>query len=442
MSFQELRLAEPIVRAVAAEGYTQPTPIQSQAIPAVLAGRDLLACAQTGTGKTAAFVLPILQRLLLIHNPHQQRTKIARRPPIRSLILAPTRELASQIGDSVRAYARHTGLRHVAIFGGVNQFHQVRALQAGVDILIATPGRLMDLMQQRHVNLQTVEVFVLDEADRMLDMGFIPDVRRIVAHLPARRQTLMFSATMPADIRRLADSILRDPSSVQVSPAATPVESIEQSVYHVSKRDKAELLERLLLNPGMHRTLVFTRTKHGADKVVKGLILAGIRAAAIHGNKSQGQRTRALDGFKSPTPPVLVATDIASRGIDVDSISHVINYDLPDVPETYVHRIGRTARAGASGVAISFCDVEELAQLRDIERVIRRQIEISHNHRDLATAPSREGRRETPKPAPAPQKRRLEPARNQQANRSNRGGLHQLRSNGRNRRRTRQPGHS
>lgn len=452
MSFSELRLSEPIVRAVTAEKYTTPTPIQMQAIPEVMSGRDLLACAQTGTGKTAAFALPILHRLGLVqNNDGQTRNGDSRsrdRRPIRALILAPTRELASQIGDSFRTYGRHTGLRHVAIFGGVNQYHQVRSLQQGVDILIATPGRLMDLMQQRHVHLQGVEVLVLDEADRMLDMGFIPDVRKIVSQLPTTRQTLMFSATMPSDIRRLADSILRDPATVQVSPAVMTVELITQGVYHVSRNNKAELLERLLLNQGMDRTLVFTRTKHGADKVVKGLVRAGIRAAAIHGNKSQGQRTRALDSFKGNRPPVLVATDIASRGIDVDSISHVINYDLPDVAETYVHRIGRTARAGASGIAISFCDVEERGQLRDIERVIRRRIDVCDDHSDITTVPTQHsndsGSKQQRPPAAA---RRRDPVRTDHGSHNNRnsksGTNHKARTGGGgNRRRNRTAGRS
>ncbi len=362
MNFDALGLAEPILRAVTAEGYTVPTPIQSKAIPHVLAGSDLLGCAQTGTGKTAAFALPILHRLAAgqtNQNGHAATPGAGGRAKLRALILAPTRELASQIADSFHAYGRNLRLRHTVIFGGVSQHHQVKALKAGIDTLIATPGRLLDLMNQGFVDLRGIEIFVLDEADRMLDMGFMPDIRRIIKQIPTKRQTLMFSATMPPDIRQLADTILNKPVSVAVNPVASTVEKITQAVYFVQRKDKPALLTHLLKANGMGRTLVFTRTKHGADKVVKHLDKAGIRAAAIHGNKSQNNRTRALAQFKSKAPPVLVATDIASRGIDVDEISHVVNFDMPDVPETYVHRIGRTARAGASGIALSFCDHEE-----------------------------------------------------------------------------------
>lgn len=438
MKFESLGLSEPILRAITAEGYTVPTPIQIKAIPHVLQGEDLLGCAQTGTGKTAAFALPILHRLTASdqhsavsgqmsadsHQPsavsgqhrsenhahhahHTDHAKAAQhgahaghahhgthnrhgthvRSHLRCLILAPTRELAAQIGDSFRAYGRHVRLRHTVIFGGVNQHHQVRALKAGVDILIATPGRLLDLMNQGYVDLKAIEIFVLDEADRMLDMGFIPDIRKIVKVIPQKRQTLFFSATMPDDIRRLADSILHNPVSVAVNPVASTVELITQQVYFVQKSDKPVLLTHLLKANGMGRTLVFTRTKHGADKVVKHLDRAGIRAQAIHGNKSQNHRTRTLADFKSKTPPVLVATDIASRGIDVDNITHVVNFDVPNIPETYVHRIGRTARAGASGIAISFCDREERGDLKAIERLTRQPIEvISHQLSFAASA--------------------------------------------------------
>jgi ATP-dependent RNA helicase RhlE len=405
LNFEQLGLSEPILRAVAAEGYCIPTPIQVKAIPHVLEGRDLLGCAQTGTGKTAAFALPILHRLAAhaahstkvdghhhpaktnghVHRGHAKPQAAER--PIRALILCPTRELASQIADSFRAYGRNLHVRHTVIFGGVNQHHQVRALKAGVDILIATPGRLMDLMEQGYIDLRHVEIFVLDEADRMLDMGFIPDIRRIVKHIPTRRQTLLFSATMPTDIRKLADSILHNPTSVHVNPVSSTVEAIAQSVYFVPRPQKPALLAHLLktghAGAPMQRTLVFTRTKRGADKVVKHLTRAGIRAEAIHGNKTQGARTRALNNFKAHKPPVLVATDIASRGIDVDNVTHVVNYDMPDVPETYVHRIGRTARAGASGAALSFCDHEERNDLKIIERLSRVSIAVHRTPADL-----------------------------------------------------------
>jgi ATP-dependent RNA helicase RhlE len=369
MTFADLRLAEPLLRAVAAEGYTIPTPVQMQAIPHVLAGRDLLGCAQTGTGKTAAFALPILHRLG--HNDaHEPRR-------IRTLVLTPTRELAIQIHASFQTYGRHTGMRQTVIFGGVSQFHQVRALRDGVEILVATPGRLLDLMNQRLVDLRAVEMFVLDEADRMLDMGFINDIRKVVAHLPAKRQTLLFSATMPTEIRKLAGALLKDPVEVQVASVSAAADTVRQSVYFVTANaEKVALLRQLLHNNGMSRTLVFTRTKRGADKVVKHLRTAGLHAEAIHSNKNQNARQRALASFKSNRPPVLVATDIASRGIDIDEISHVINYDIPRESETYVHRIGRTGRAGASGTALSFCGPEERDSLRAIERLIRQRIPV------------------------------------------------------------------
>ena len=371
------------------EGYTRPTPIQAAAIPHVLAGRDLLGLAQTGTGKTAAFALPILQRLA------QSGRKATGDRPIAVLILTPTRELAAQIGDSFAAYGRHLGYRHTVVFGGVSQHGQERELRAGVDILVATPGRLLDLINQKIVHLNRLSIFVLDEADRMLDMGFIHDVRRVIAHLPAQRQTLFFSATMPPEAQRLADVLLKDPATVAVTPVSSTVETIDQSLYFVDKEAKRRLLADVLRDAAISRALVFTRTKHGANRVVEFLGKTGIEADAIHGNKSQNARTRALDRFKRGESRVLVATDIAARGIDIDDISHVINFDLPEVPETYVHRIGRTARAGASGTALSFCDAEERDLLRDIERLIRRQIRVVDNHPHRASAPP-------PAPARAP----------------------------------------
>ncbi|MDQ3440113.1 MAG: DEAD/DEAH box helicase [Planctomycetota bacterium] len=370
MTFQDLRLAEPILRALAAENYTKPTPIQAQAIPPIMEGRDVLGCAQTGTGKTAAFALPMLHRFFL-NNPTSGQKR-----PIRALILSPTRELAVQIDESFRAYGKNIGLRHTVIFGGVSQHHQVQSLRNGTDIVVATPGRLLDLMNQGHVDLRHVEVFVLDEADRMLDMGFIHDIRRIIPKLPAKRQNLLFSATMLPDIRQLADSILRQPVSVTVTPVASTVDKVDQLVYMVEKRNKPFLLAHLLSNESFSRALVFTRTKHGADRVVKQLHKAGITSEAIHGNKSQNARQRALSNFKTGKTPVLIASDIAARGIDIDDISHVINFDLSNEPETYVHRIGRTARAGASGRAVSFCDRDERSYLKAIERLIRKEIRV------------------------------------------------------------------
>ncbi|HYO93569.1 MAG TPA: DEAD/DEAH box helicase [Polyangiaceae bacterium] len=364
--FTKLGLVAPLVQAVLQEGYSTPTPIQEQTIPTVLEGRDLLGCAQTGTGKTAAFMLPLLQRL--------GRVQASGR--VRALVLSPTRELAAQISERAGAYGRHFGIRHAVIYGGVSQRAQERELARRPDLLVATPGRLMDLMRQGHVQLKNLEILVLDEADTMLDMGFIHDVRRIIAQVPQARQTLLFSATMPAAIEALARSILNEPARVSVTPQATTAETVEQAVYFVSKPDKRFLLERVLRMNGVERALVFTRTKHGADRVSKQLVHAGIEAAAIHGNKSQNARERALDGFRRGTTPVLVATDIAARGIDVQGISHVINYDLPNVAESYVHRIGRTGRAGAVGRAISFCDHEERSLLVDIERLIRQRIRV------------------------------------------------------------------
>jgi ATP-dependent RNA helicase RhlE len=372
MKFEELQLIEPLLRAAHVEGYTIPSPIQEQAIPHVLAGRDLLGCAQTGTGKTAAFAMPILQNLVA------QKVQGSRN--LRVLVLAPTRELALQIGESFETYGRYTPLRQVTIFGGVNQNPQIEKLRRGADILVATPGRLIDLMGQGYIRLDRLEVLVLDEADRMLDMGFINDVRRIIAAVPTRRQTLMFSATMPEDILSLAKSILTEPVRVTVTPVASTVDTIQQSIFFVEKSDKPALLEHLLRDQSMKRVLVFTRTKHGANKVVRQLAQASVYAAAIHGNKSQSAREQALSSFKAGKTRVLVATDIAARGIDVDSISHVINYDLPNEPESYVHRIGRTGRAGAAGMAYSFCDAEERTYLIDIERLIQQHIPKATNY--------------------------------------------------------------
>jgi ATP-dependent RNA helicase RhlE len=383
MQFCDLRLIEPILRALVSEGYSTATPIQAKAIPPALQGRDVLGSAQTGTGKTAAFALPIIQQLSLKHGTAAQKSRL------RCLVLCPTRELASQIGDGFRAYGKNLSLRHTVIFGGVGQNPQVDALRRGTDILIATPGRLLDLMDQGCCDLRNIEVLVLDEADRMLDMGFIRDIRKIVQQLPANRQTMLFSATMPAEIRQLANAMLRNPAVVQVAPVATPIEMIEQSVYFVEKRNKPQLLAHLVNELPMSRAIVFTRTKHGADKVVRHLHTRGIKAEAIHGNKSQNNRQRALANFKSNKIPVLVATDIASRGIDIDDVSHVVNYDLTHEPETYVHRIGRTARAGASGAAIAFCDHEERENLRAIEKLIRQSIPVREDHPTYTAAPAK-----------------------------------------------------
>jgi ATP-dependent RNA helicase RhlE len=372
-SFADLGLSAPILRAVRAENYPTPTAIQAKAIPHVLASRDLLGCAQTGTGKTAAFALPILQRLSSDVRPAGPKA-------CRALVLTPTRELAAQIRDSFGSYGRFLKLRSAVVFGGVGQSQQVRALARGVDVLIATPGRLLDLMGQGLARLDRLEVFVLDEADRMLDMGFIHDVRKVIAALPKQRQSLFFSATMLPEVARLAGSILTDPVKVEAHPVASTVELVEQRVMFVDKADKRALLGRVLKDGAVGRTLVFTRTKHGADRVVAQLARDGVSAEAIHGNKSQNARTRALERFRTGAGRVLVATDIAARGIDVDGITHVINYDLPNVPESYVHRIGRTARAGRSGVAISFCDAEEREFLRDIEALIKTHIPVATDH--------------------------------------------------------------
>ncbi|MDP6786324.1 MAG: DEAD/DEAH box helicase [Rhodospirillales bacterium] len=371
--FSGLNLAQPILRAMKDEGYTTPTPIQAKSIPALLQGRDLLGVAQTGTGKTAAFALPLLHRLA------ENAGRPDRGQP-RALILAPTRELAGQIGASLRAYGRHLRLNTSVVFGGTPVRPQIRALSRGVHVLVATPGRLIDLMKQGHVRLDRVEVFILDEADRMLDMGFIPDVRRIAAALPKRRQTVMFSATMPALVKSLADGLLEDPAHVEVAPGATTVEKVEQRVLFLAKDKKRALLGELLNDQDIKRVLIFTRTKHGADRVAKHLGNRGIRCDAIHGNKAQNARERALAGFRSGNLRALVATDIAARGIDVEGVTHVINFELPNIPESYVHRIGRTARAGAGGIAISFCDHDERAYLRDIERAIRQSVPVFADH--------------------------------------------------------------
>ena len=372
-TFAELQLLEPILRAVREQGYETPTPIQAQAIPPLIEGRDLLGIAQTGTGKTAAFALPILDFLASNPQPVQPR-----KPSV--LVLTPTRELASQISESFRIYGRHLAARHAVVFGGVPQAPQVRALQRGVDVLVATPGRLLDLMEQKCIDLRSIEIFVLDEADRMLDMGFIHAVRKVIAVLPRDRQSLLFSATMPPDIVRLAHSILRDPLRVEVTPSATTVDRIQQKVLFVEKPDKSKLLGEVLRDRSIERALVFTRTKHGADRVVKHLRRIGESVGAIHGNKSQGQRERALGAFRTGRIRVLVATDIAARGIDIRDITHVINFDLPNIPEDYVHRIGRTARAGRDGIALSFCDTDERVHLRNIEKAIRCEVEVVERH--------------------------------------------------------------
>ena len=374
MKFEDLNIITPILRALANEKYVSPTPIQEKAIPPVLEGRDLLGCAQTGTGKTAAFAVPILQ---LLSKPAGIKTA----PHIvRSLILTPTRELAMQIQESFHAYGRYTDLRSCVIFGGVSQVPQVEKLKRGVDILIATPGRLNDLLNQGCVDLQHVEIFVLDEADRMLDMGFIIDVKKIVARIPQKKQTLLFSATMPQEVANIVNSILINPVKITITPPASTVDAIEQSIYFVDKGNKRKLLIHLLQDKNIRSALIFTRTKHGADRVVRELIAAKINAQAIHGDKSQSARQLALNNFKHGTIRVLVATDIAARGIDIDELSHVINYDLPNIPETYVHRIGRTGRAGASGIAISFCDIEEKPYLKDIEKLIGKQVPVVLEH--------------------------------------------------------------
>ncbi len=362
-----------VQRAVASQKYVTPTPIQEQCIPLLLEGRDLMGCAQTGTGKTAAFALPMLQKLSSEGHRHGKGTP-------RALILAPTRELAAQIGESFNTYGHFLRLRHIVIFGGVNQFHQVKGLNKGIDILVATPGRLLDLIQQGHIHLERVEIFVLDEVDRMLDMGFIPDIKRVIALIPKKRQTLFFSATMPPRMVKLAETMVHNPVRVTITPDKPAVESITQKVLFVGKKKKDSLLASLLGDAAMNKALVFTQMKHVANRVVTKLCVAGIKSTAIHGNKSQGARTKALDGFKRGQYRVLVATDVAARGLDVDDITHVINYDMPREAETYVHRIGRTARAGADGDAISFCCAEERCNLNAIERLLGQPIPIELEH--------------------------------------------------------------
>jgi ATP-dependent RNA helicase RhlE len=386
MSFKELNLIEPILKAVEAEGYTQPTPIQNKAIPLVLTRRDLLACAQTGTGKTAAFALPILQLL------NERNLAGFKGRDVRVLVLTPTRELASQIGESFTNYGRGLNIRNTVIFGGVGQNPQAAAIRKGVDIVIATPGRLLDLMKQRLIQLNHIEILVLDEADRMLDMGFIHDVRRIIGTLPKARQTLFFSATMPPEISKLSGQILVNPQRIEVTPVSSTAERISQSVYQVQNNLKTPLLIHLLGDQEITRSLVFTRTKRDANRVSEALCQSGIGAAAIHGNKSQGARERALASIKEGKTRVLVATDIAARGIDIDGVSHVFNYDIPNVPESYVHRIGRTARAGRDGIGISFCSKEEHKNLVDIERLIRQKVPVSKTPDGLQAELRRKGR--------------------------------------------------
>ncbi|MEP6726331.1 MAG: DEAD/DEAH box helicase [Bacteroidota bacterium] len=381
MSFNQLQLIEPILKALSKEGYTNPTPIQEKSIPIILEKRDLLGCAQTGTGKTAAFTIPILQ---LMHQ--QQEASKQSYHKISALILTPTRELAIQIGESIQAYGHYLPLRHQVIFGGVSQHSQVQNIRRGVDILVATPGRLLDLMQQGHVSLRDIQFFILDEADRMLDMGFVHDVKRIIAKLPAKRQTLFFSATMPPEIQQLANVLLNNPAKVEVTPPASTVDLIEQAVYMVDKQNKQSLLIHLLKDTGIETVLIFTQMKHAADKLARLLNNAGVKTEAIHGNKSQNARQAALANFKAKRTRVLVATDIAARGIDIDELAHVINYELPNVPETYVHRIGRTGRAGASGMAISFCDRSERTFLNDIEKLIRKKIPVATSSSFVAVA--------------------------------------------------------
>ena len=373
--FTDLGLAEPLLRALAAEGYTSPTPIQTQAIPHLLAGKDVLGLAQTGTGKTAAFALPLLQRLA-------ENDKRAKPKSTRVLVLTPTRELAVQVGESFRIYGKnYPRLRHTLIFGGVGMVPQIRTMAGGVDVLVATPGRLLDLMSQGAVRLDSVEALVLDEADRMLDMGFIVPIRKIVAAVPSIRQTLLFSATMPDSIVSLAHSVLHNPIRVEVAPVSSTAEKVDQRVMFVERDNKRVLLAELLNHASVERALIFTRTKHGANRVAEQLEKAGISADAIHGNKSQNARQKALNSFKDGTVKALVATDIAARGIDVDGITHVINFELPNEPESYVHRIGRTARAGASGIAVSLCDGDEVAYLRQIEKIIRQTVPVDEDHR-------------------------------------------------------------
>jgi ATP-dependent RNA helicase RhlE len=402
MSFEKLDLIEPILNALQHEGYTHPTPIQAIAIPIILKGTDLLGCAQTGTGKTAAFAIPILQQLFL----QKENDKGPRK--IKALIVTPTRELAIQIGESFANYGKNTGLRHTVIFGGVPQSQQVNPLKMGVDILVATPGRLLDLIDQKYVKLGDLGIFVLDEADRMLDMGFIHDVRKLIKLVPVKRQSLFFSATMPESIRVLAGTILTNPEEVEVAPVSSTAETIEQELYYVDAENKKDLLIHLLKDKSIPTALVFTRTKHGADKVQRMLVKAHIKAEAIHGNKSQNARQNALRNFKDHSTRVLVATDIAARGIDIDQLSLVINYEIPNIPETYVHRIGRTGRAGKDGKAISFCDAEEREYLKDIQKLISIKIPVIEDHPYPAVNIPAEGKGK-PKPKPQNQGRPQNP---------------------------------
>ncbi|APH13857.1 DEAD/DEAH box helicase family protein [Clostridium sporogenes] len=374
MLFENLEIIKPIQKALKEEGYKKTTPIQEKSIPYILDGKDLVGCAQTGTGKTAAFAVPVLQNL-------SKDKKVNKNPrTIRALVLAPTRELAIQIGESFECYGKYINLKSAVIFGGVSQNPQTKVLREGVDILIATPGRMLDLFNQKYIDLRNIECFVLDEADRMLDMGMIHDVKKIISKLPKGRQNLLFSATMPSEITKLVDSIVKDPIRVEVTPVSSTVDTITQEVYHVRKKQKRSLLKHLLKDESIESALVFSTTKRGANMIAKDLVEAGIEAEAIHGNKSQNARQRALNNFKEGKIRVLVATDIAARGIDVNELSHVFNYNLPDIPETYVHRIGRTGRAGAKGVAISFCDIEETKSLKAIEKLIHKEIPVVEDH--------------------------------------------------------------
>ena len=383
MQFEKLNIIPPILRALKEEGYETPTPIQEQSIPAILQRRDILGSAQTGTGKTAAFAIPILQ----IFNEEQRFDRGSRK--IKCLIVTPTRELAIQIGESFEAYGKYLNIKHTVIFGGVNQHSQTKKLQTGVDILIATPGRLLDLMNQRYVDLQYIKIFTLDEADRMLDMGFIHDVKKIISKLPQKKQSLFFSATMPPVIVDLTKNLLVNPIKVEVAPVSSAAETVKQKLYHVDKSNKRDLLIHVLKEKEIRSALIFTRTKHGADKVARFINQAGINAEAIHGNKSQNARQKALSNFKTKQTRILVATDIAARGIDIDDLSHVINYEIPNVPETYVHRIGRTGRAGASGIALSFCDLEEKSYIKDVEKLLNTSIPVITEHPfHLVSAPA------------------------------------------------------
>lgn len=421
--FTSLGLAEPLLRALAQEGYTTPTPIQAQAIPLVMSGRDLLGIAQTGTGKTAAFSLPLLHHLA-------DRKAQPPRGGCRALILSPTRELASQIHDNIRAYGRFLGLTSTVIFGGVGARPQIQALSRGVDILVATPGRLLDHVQTGAARLQGVEVLVLDEADQMLDRGFWPAIRKLTGMMSSKRQTLFFSATMPAEIAKIANELLKDPAKVSVTPVASTAERVEQRLIHIDASQKRVLLSELLRQPGIGRALVFARTKHGADRVAKHLVLDGINAHAIHGDRSQGQRERALAEFRNGRAPILVATDIASRGIDVDGVTHVFQFDLPDTPEAYVHRIGRTARAGASGEAIAFCAPDEILKLKAVEKLIAMQIPAEDRRSEAAKAeaaaamPKKQPQRgRGGRPQAAPGARPQGQGRPQGANAAGRGGM-------------------